>query len=591
MEKKKKDNKLQLTSQEAETNEFEGKEDQNQTGIPRKNPRNGSPPHENAPPVGQQYQPIFQWPYTPQPTLQQSPMIPRPLPTQQIPTLLLNRWQSPLLSTPQQPQQQQQSVINNQFQQGQLPYQASQTSVTMWLPPRPGFHALGGAYQPAVPMGTTDSSWQTSFVAGGNSSRNEPHVPGFCFQGAYSHPIRCSGPWDPSSWWSQGQQTQPAYAFPGAYGYFPVTLQPALDYSASCVRTPQKGIIRPQTKLSQKHQQMWEAQSMENVQLWTAISQLQSEMAAYGNRLMKLEAEVLSLKPTMEEIPVDPANNALAGQQTSKRGRPKKPIATVDGLHSPDKCQPRSRGRKPTQLKVQSKTKGINSEKGVNKVEDREKGCHAALVNENNATIQQENDGRIPKVFTSGSSNFELNGASVKLPVEVQATTTHQESSGTQMGGAGFNPTSEIKGDNNKEEEKKTTFSINQQVKGSNIEGASTTYRATVDNGNNRWPSNILPDDSERSILDMRSHSLYGCDSVIRQGGKVVPGWGFANEENASEEHDDVVVGSGKEDEDEMEEDTSSGADEIGQAKADCAYGLDPTGGTSDKVLPQLNRW
>nr|DAD30499.1 TPA_asm: hypothetical protein HUJ06_009350 [Nelumbo nucifera] len=38
-----------------------------------------------------------------------------------------------------------------------------------------------------------------------------------------------------------------------------------------------------------------------------------------------------------------------------------------------------------------------------------------------NATIQQENDGRIPKVFTSGSSNFELIGASVNLPVEVQA--------------------------------------------------------------------------------------------------------------------------------------------------------------------------
>nr|DAD25026.1 TPA_asm: hypothetical protein HUJ06_026490 [Nelumbo nucifera]DAD40310.1 TPA_asm: hypothetical protein HUJ06_014633 [Nelumbo nucifera] len=37
----------------------------------------------------------------------------------------------------------------------------------------------------------------------------------------------------------------------------------------------------------------------------------------------------------MEEILVDPTNNALVGQQTSKRGRPKKPIATVATVPTP----------------------------------------------------------------------------------------------------------------------------------------------------------------------------------------------------------------------------------------------------------------
>lgn len=69
-----------------------------------------------------------------------------------------------------------------------------------------------------------------------------------------------TGPWNPSSWWVQQQQSIPPFTYtnPGACGYFSSPSVPGC--SAASAPSSQRGIIQPPAKLSQKHQQLWEAQ-------------------------------------------------------------------------------------------------------------------------------------------------------------------------------------------------------------------------------------------------------------------------------------------------------------------------------------------
>lgn len=71
-----------------------------------------------------------------------------------------------------------------------------------------------------------------------------------------------TGPCDPLSWWGQSLQSQPisAYAFPGPCNYFPTPSTVLPSCSTPLGQSFQRGIIRPVAKLSQKHQQLWDAQ-------------------------------------------------------------------------------------------------------------------------------------------------------------------------------------------------------------------------------------------------------------------------------------------------------------------------------------------
>lgn len=62
--------------------------------------------------------------------------------------------------------------------------------------------------------------------------------------------ILFTGTWDPSHFWGQAQQSQSpcTYNVSGAYGY------------NSLPQSFQRGIIRPEAKLPQKHQKLWDAQ-------------------------------------------------------------------------------------------------------------------------------------------------------------------------------------------------------------------------------------------------------------------------------------------------------------------------------------------
>lgn len=270
-------------------------------------------------------------------------------------------------------------------------------------------------------------------------------------------------------------------------------------------------------------------QSAENMQLWTVISQLQSELAEYKNRLIKLEAENSSRQPASEAPTAQVTGTAVSGQP-SKRGRPRKSAVSVDILPNPDESYPRARGRKPAATcKIQlSEARSHTFEKvRRNKVEGKEKACHSP------ATTQKQNDEKISNVITNNYGNMEVNGSNMTRPAFNNQV--HEE---------------------NKADDSKSAFSVlSEQAKAS-----SDTHIGNTSNGSFVWPSNITSESCGRSVYNMISQGFYDNGSIIRQKEKHVPGWTFVNQENPSDQREDGVV---KDDnEEEMGDDASSGGEE-----------------------------
>lgn len=71
-----------------------------------------------------------------------------------------------------------------------------------------------------------------------------------------------------------------------------------------------------------------------------------------GSRLAKVEAEVSSIKSTLEEYSGAGAGTTTAGQ-SMKRGRPKK-VASAEVFPFMEESQPRARARKIISCKPQS---------------------------------------------------------------------------------------------------------------------------------------------------------------------------------------------------------------------------------------------
>ncbi|KAK9949250.1 hypothetical protein M0R45_004783 [Rubus argutus] len=373
MEKKRKqDHKVACaTSQEPEADKILSKDDQSEPNAApfTKSTNTDSPSNDNVPSLNHQYPSILQWSYMPQHGVEQSPLVSRPFVATQSPLPgIMNQW-------PQLPHQQQ----------------------------NPSNH------EPFVAAGATDISWQNpAAVGGGTSATNQPQVPNFYYHVGYPYP-GCPGPCDPLSWWSQAQAQQPlcTYAFPGGYFSSPPASLPSC--STAIGQIFQKGSIRPPANLSQKHQQLWDAQSAENVQLWSVINHLQSEVTDYKNCVTRLEAELSSLRAAAEETAAQ-VNGAVLSAPPSKRGRPKKSVASVEGVHSPEVSHRRARGGKPAARNShQFECKSHLFEKVIlNKVEDKEKACHVATAVEhgNNAS----------NVVTPSGGNMEINGINSTMP-------------------------------------------------------------------------------------------------------------------------------------------------------------------------------
>ncbi|OMO56370.1 hypothetical protein CCACVL1_26591 [Corchorus capsularis] len=361
--KKKKQQKLATSSgQEPDSNDLLGKEDENQSkeALAAKNTITDSLSEEDLSSFNEQYQHnnILQWTCS-KPTqnaAEQASL--NPSPWQQVASLQPNS-------------------SNHLVHQSQPTLHLAQSNTPFWLQQRPSF-PFPATFQPFTSITTVDGSWQPSAILGGTTSRSQQQVP-ICYH--YGPYPGFPGPWDPSSCWGHGQQSQPSFncTFPGAYGYFSSAPPPTPNCSVTFGESSQRGIIRPTVKLSQKHQQLWEAQSIENVQLWSVIGQLQSEVADYKSRLTKLEAQVSSLKLS----PDDPNTRV----DRTKRGRPKRSVVSVDVSASPDESHPRAKARKRAATKAQPEARVLVFDNvALSNLEDRQKTVRSSSSN------QKDND-------------------------------------------------------------------------------------------------------------------------------------------------------------------------------------------------------
>uniref|UniRef100_A0A2K1ZM54 Uncharacterized protein n=1 Tax=Populus trichocarpa TaxID=3694 RepID=A0A2K1ZM54_POPTR len=271
-------------------------------------------------------------------------------------------------------------LLHHHVQQSHL---LSQSTIPFCLPHLYGYQVPGvnapGVPRPFTPIGTIDGSWHFAVVGGGGTSlKNHPQVSNLGYQFVCPYPF-FPGPWDTSSWW---QLCSPCtYTVPGLCGY--VRSQPPnMPGSAtSLLESFQRGIIRTPEKLSQKHQQLWDAQ-----------------ITDYKSRIMKLQAEIPPVKQAVED-PIAHVAESAVSRKASKRGRPKKLAASVDAPPSLDKPQLQAQARKSEPCKVQPEARAhIFEEVVLNKNKKNSK-----MLPDSN--VSMEVDGGELNAFISQSSS------------------------------------------------------------------------------------------------------------------------------------------------------------------------------------------
>eukprot|EP01018_Ginkgo_biloba_P002000 Gb_34768 [translate_table: standard] len=621
MEKKKKRDKSTLNNTETEGADNQQKEVEHQAGVAlvKRLFKVGSPLQDNATGSHHQSPPILQWPYTPQAPHEHSVQFPNHSSQVQHPQPLARHQPQHQQQLQQHQHQQQQQQVHHGhqgvLQQGQP--QVHQQTAPYWPHPEfPGTAPPPGPFYP-FPPGSGDSNWQASAYTGAHAASD--HATPYGYQGGYAYPVGYPGPWDAAAWWAHSHQQAPyPYPYPaygGGYGYMAAPPAPPTAGSAPSGGC-QRGVIRPPSGLSQKHQRLWEAQSMENVQLWGALARAEADIAAYRGRLMKLEADLFAMK-THHDAAVDGSAGATNAPQTARKGRNKKAtIITTSALNSADNIQHRSRGRKITACKmaVEGKEKHDSEKEKETKAEEKDKVSTPVPVGPTNLAAPEEEQEKVPPMFPNGS-DFELDKNKSRLTSDFQTTVichSHvfpndadnlQYSSINQIGTFGTPlPVAERKENGNEHAmDRKGSFVgptqnlnnfIENKASESGEEG-SASYRG-ANNRVNGWSSAAPSGDGVRNMmLDTRLHTFYDHGNVMRsdtmRGAKILSPWGYVGED-ASEEQDDVVP-SGKEEEDEeMDEDADSALDEVRRPKVEGILRLESASGIS-KGLTQMNRW
>ncbi|KAK7309126.1 hypothetical protein RJT34_05616 [Clitoria ternatea] len=413
----------------------------------------------------------------------------------------------------------------NQWQQGQVFAQSAAPPFWQPQPPTAGNPLLGGSSAPYT------------------------MPPNMCYPLGYSFP-GFPGPWDPSSCLGQLYQIQHpyVYGFPGAINFPSAT--PAMPGCVSSgEQSSQRGISRPHAKLSQKHQQLWDAQSVENVKLWSVIKKLQAEVSDYKDQLKKLEEEVLSLKRKVDV----PANKVIgtipaATAQPSKRGRPRKrSLASVDALlesHS------QADGKNPALRSTKFECKSPIFEKVVlKKVENKDIAIRSTSSNE-----------KILNAVKDESSMIQINKSN-----PIVSAYQSQVDQGIQKCGSGT-AISSSSGINNLVKDKDMKLAYSQPSQ--SHDKALNASIGNPDNVHLGWTSGMPSQGTAMDLLDFARQSFFLNGSFIQQqGGSTTPGWNFANDD-ASGVLEDAIVGSAKdESEEEMGDETSSGGEELGVTK------------------------
>ncbi|CDP02658.1 unnamed protein product [Coffea canephora] len=402
-----------------------------------------------------------------------------------------------------------------QFQQEQPMPPFIQLNMPSWIPLLPGQH-LPGASLPALYQPVPPPAGTTGITGGGPgygaTLRSQQQSPSYCYHVGYPYP-GFPGPWAPSSWLSLPQHLLPPHssAFPGHCPYFS-PIQPPIPGSSSASTTSNQGsTMRPTTKLSLIHQQLWEAQSLENVHLRKSVGELQSELADCKGRLTKLEEDVLSLKPVVKEGTTT-ATGVSSGAKTSKRGRPEK-LVTPDGrVPSTDTSCPRIWNRKSGLLETLCQTKKLHYEKVILKKV------------ENEPSVRYTNDGKVNIPFINSSGSLEIPCSSGLCD------TISDHHSAVLISKASIKP--ELK---NYDTGGSASFTnSSQNVYRTGESNSSGNFVEMTSNANLLWTSTTSPEECGRDLLDFTAQISHNNMNILEQESKAVVGWNFGNKEDGS---------------------------------------------------------
>ncbi|CAL0314359.1 unnamed protein product [Lupinus luteus] len=371
-------------------------------------------------------------------------------------------------------------------------------------------------------------------------------------------------PCNSSSWLGHMQQfdhSYCAYNSSGAPGFSSATTMPSCSTSGK--QSYEGGTIKQTAKLSQKHQQLWEAQSVENFQLRSMVDKLQAEVSDYKDHLVKLEEEVASLKQDYKGclVKLEEVSSLKQKVETPKaaevigtipvgtgqppkrgRGRPKRSLASLEASHEPN---PRAPGRKPALNPFQLESNSPIFEKVIlKKVENKEISNHST-----SRIAQQENNGKI----LNGVCNSVMPACQGQVNQEVKMCGSEAVFSCA----SGVNISFE-RGDDNKGMKMAYSEQSHPSKVLNNSTCDSTKNIGNTCNGNHGLTSS---NDFASDGLDKAYQIIFRSGSLVQQAEKLSPGLNSANGEVASEEMEDGIVRSSKdENEEEMGEDTSFSA-------------------------------
>ncbi|CAI9110521.1 OLC1v1010570C2 [Oldenlandia corymbosa var. corymbosa] len=130
------------------------------------------------------------------------------------------------------------------------------------------------------------------------------------------------GPWDPSSWMSQSNQSKPPMhgsEYQGPFNQFTCsqTSMPHSQVPPDPSPQTQRSIKRPLSELSLEHKKLWEDQLLHNSQLWNTVRKLHGELDEYKCRVKSLETDLEALKTILKEA----SNNGTAASLAEKNSK------------------------------------------------------------------------------------------------------------------------------------------------------------------------------------------------------------------------------------------------------------------------------
>ncbi|XP_022631697.1 uncharacterized protein LOC106776620 isoform X2 [Vigna radiata var. radiata] len=463
-----------------------------------------------------------------------------------VPSAKISSSSPSLENTPNSNQQQQASIV-------QRPYNAQSASEQLSAMDFPSQASAAGALNqwhqyPHLFAQSASPFWQShppSAVAGPSLGANVPTIyhpfTDTGFPAAPSSTTQTPPPsyWGPSSYMAQLYQMQHPYvhSFPDALNFSSATPK-VPNCSASAENYSQIGNIKSPSELTQKYQQLWEAEKAKNVELRRVTHKLRAKVSGYKDKLKKLKKEVSSFKQKTELAFKQVNGTVPAGptQPLKKRGRPNLSLASVDALNEsyllaggkrPSMCNSLSQNKSPFE-----KVKPIFEKVILKKVENKE-----ITTRFTTKMAQQENNVNSLNTGKDVSCNIQINQI---YPIKSASQGhVHQESEGVQTWGSRVH----------------VNFGKGKDLGSSEVLNHDKSVSSKKYIGNTGLNAGKHLEDDVMDVSD---------DIFIQRGQNIAPGWSLrlAEEDDVSE----YIEGSAKDENEAMGDDTSS-AEEIGVTK------------------------